>query len=37
MRLKNRLYIDVIYHMNSCNMCLNCKGSNKGRYYRMEC
>lgn len=37
MKAKNRLYCDVVYHRNSCNMGLNHKGSNKGRKYRMEC
>lgn len=37
MKARNRLFIDVVYHRNSCNMILNNKHSNKGRKYRMEC
>lgn len=37
MKAENRLYIDVVYHRNTCNEVLNHKCSNKGRYYQMEC
>ena len=37
MKVENRLFIDVVYHRNTCNMFLNYKCWNKGKYYRMEC
>lgn len=37
MKVENRLFIDVVYHRNTCNFYLNHKISNKGRKYRMEC
>lgn len=37
MKAKKRLFIDVVYHRNRCNMSLNHKVSNKNKKYRMEC